>query len=191
MEANESEAAFLEFVWLHSFGLLAQTPHEAKRRREGRMRGFPNGYPAPVSLCKKLKCALEGWRRRKPQKPCVAALGLLESALMYLLANRDVRWFKPAIAGLMSAIVLLLTVFAACEDLHRQLHQDSAAPHHGPCAVCSVAGGQVELPAVVPSVGRAAPSIAWTLPVVETRLPQAADFSVASSRGPPAPVSSV
>jgi hypothetical protein len=105
--------------------------------------------------------------------------------------NQKVRWLKPAIAGLMAAMVLVLALFAASEDLHLKLHQDSPTAHHGPCAICSVAQGQFEAPAVNALAVVAPPSISWTLSAADFTLPQAADFSVASSRGPPAAVSSL
>lgn len=105
--------------------------------------------------------------------------------------NQNVRWLKPAIAGLMAAMVLVLALFAASEDLHLKLHQDSPTAHHGPCAICSVAQGQVETPAINTFAIVATPSISWTLSVADFTLPQAADFSVASSRGPPVFISSL
>jgi hypothetical protein len=105
--------------------------------------------------------------------------------------NQNVRWLKPAIAGLMAAMVLALALFAASEDLHLKLHQDSPTGHHGPCAICSVVQGQLEAPTVNALTVVAPSSISWTLLAKDSAVPQAVDFSVASSRGPPGSVSSL
>lgn len=126
---------------------------------------------------------------RSCQKPCFAASGVLESALMQSLVRRQTRRLRPAMAGLMAAIVLLLALFASSERLHLTLHHDGA--HHLPCAVCSFAQGQVEMPMATVSDPVAPLSVAWTLPS-DTSVPVPdADFSVASSRGPPDSVSSL
>jgi hypothetical protein len=110
---------------------------------------------------------------------------------MQSLFKQNLRWVRPAVAGLMAALVLVLTVFASSEGLHHKLHDGPAAAHHGPCAVCSVAQGHLEIPAPVVSGLLAALSVSWTLPFLKTAAPLEADFSVASSRGPPASVSSL
>ena len=105
--------------------------------------------------------------------------------------KQNARWFRPVVAGLMAAAVLVLTVFASSEKLHLTLHENSGVPHDGPCAVCSVAQGHLEVPTPVVSAVFAALSVSWTLPSLKTAAPTEADFSVASSRGPPASVSSL
>ncbi|MFO1513898.1 MAG: hypothetical protein U1F83_13445 [Verrucomicrobiota bacterium] len=91
----------------------------------------------------------------------------------------------------MSGIILLLAVFSSSEGLHLKLHQDASAPQHGQCAVCSIAQGHVEIPVAVVSGVFASLSVSWTLPSLSTTPAQDPDFSVASSRGPPASVSSL
>ncbi len=110
---------------------------------------------------------------------------------MQQLVRRYVRSSRPAFAGLMAAIVLVLTLFASSEKLHLTLHQNSDAPHHLPCAVCSFAQGQLEIPVATVSEVFAALSLSWTIPSLQTALPPEIDFSVASSRGPPLSVSSL
>jgi len=125
------------------------------------------------------------------QKPCFAASSVLESAQMHLSFKQNVRWFKPVIAGLMVGVVLLLAVFSSSEGLHLKLHQDSTAPQHGPCAICSVVQGHLELPVADASGVFASSSVSWTLPASLDIASPDADFSVASSRGPPVSVSSL
>jgi len=110
---------------------------------------------------------------------------------MQPLHQQPSRWLKPAIAGLMAAIVLLLALFVSNERLHLTLHQDSATPHHLPCAVCSFAQGQLQMPAADLSEVIAALSVSWTLPSFQTAWAPEIDLSVASSRGPPVSVSSL
>ena len=55
----------------------------------------------------------------------------------------------------------------------------------------SVAQGQLESPVATVSEVFAEPSCSWTLPVFTAVAPHESDFSVASSRGPPVPTSSL
>jgi hypothetical protein len=110
---------------------------------------------------------------------------------MQHMAGKQSRWFRPTLAGLMAAIVLVLALLASHEKLHLALHQDPVAHHPVTCAVCSVAQGQLDVPTPVMSEVIAVLSVSWTLPPCETALPNDADFSVASSRGPPLSVSSL
>jgi hypothetical protein len=110
---------------------------------------------------------------------------------MQQLARTNVRWFRPAMAGLMAVLVLVLTLFASSEKLHLAVHQDADTSHHLPCAVCSFAQGQLEMPVMVASEVAAPLSVSWTLPAFKTVAAPDADFSVASSRGPPVSVSSL
>ena len=96
---------------------------------------------------------------------------------------------KPALAGLLVTIVFLMTIASASAGLHFKLHTD-ATHDHGPCAVCNVAKGQLDAPAVAVSEVFASLSVAWTLPSFQAVAPAAIDLSVAPSRGPPASVSS-
>jgi len=98
---------------------------------------------------------------------------------------------KPVFTGLMAALVLVLSLFASSERLHLKLHEDSNAPHQTSCAVCTIAQGQLEFTPATPSQVAAALSVSWTLPGHHAIPKKDADFSVASSRGPPAAVSSL
>lgn len=99
-------------------------------------------------------------------------------------------WCRPVIAGLMAFLLLLLGVLAVEEQFHSQLHADEPASH-ATCAICALAGGQVDAPARFQSVVVPVLSPAWTVPALESAPLPAADFSVASSRGPPAFISSL
>ena len=96
---------------------------------------------------------------------------------------------KPALAGLLAALMFLMSLATVRDGLHLKFHAD-AAHDHGPCAVCNLAQGQLDAPVVAVSEVFASLSVAWTLPTVQVIAPTAIDLSVASSRGPPASVSS-
>ena len=98
---------------------------------------------------------------------------------------------KPVFAGLMAALVFVLSVFASSEKLHLALHEDSNAPHQSSCAVCTIAQGQVDFTAATSSQIAVSLSVSWTLPGYQATFKKDADFSVASSRGPPASISSL
>jgi len=122
---------------------------------------------------------------------CFPASGLLKSTLMQAFVSRSKVAVKPVFAGLMAAFVFALSLFASSERLHLKLHEDSSVPHQGSCAVCTVAQGQLEF-TVATAFQVAAPlSVSWTLPGYQAAFKKDADFSVASSRGPPASVSSL
>lgn len=110
---------------------------------------------------------------------------------MQAFGSRSKRAIKPALAGLMAALVFVLSLFASSERLHLKLHGDSSVPHQSSCAVCSIAQGQFEFSPVTASQIAAPLSVSWTLPCFQDAPKQDADFSVASSRGPPASVSSL
>ena len=96
---------------------------------------------------------------------------------------------KPAFAGLLALLVFLMTLATASDGLHLKFH--AAASHdHGPCAVCTIAKGQLDTPVAPVSEVFASLSVAWTIPSVQSVQPCAIDLSVAPSRGPPASVSS-
>jgi len=104
---------------------------------------------------------------------------------MQPLRNQNVRWFRLAIAGLMSGMLLLLAVTAASGALHLKLHPDGSSSQHGTCAVCSFAHGQVEtLIDTTPEVF-APLSVSWTLPALRSVPLMDVDLAVAFSRGPP------
>jgi len=121
---------------------------------------------------------------------CFPASRLLKSTSMQGFISRSKRRIKPAFAGLMAALVFVLALFASSEKLHLKLH-DSSAPHQSSCAVCTIAQGQVDFSLATPSPIAVPLSVSWTLPGYQATFKKGADFSVASSRGPPASVSSV
>jgi len=96
---------------------------------------------------------------------------------------------KSALAGLLVGLILLLTLASTCHWLHNQLHA-SADHDQTPCAVCTIAKGQLDAPVVAVSEVFASLSVAWTVPSFQTAPLCAIDVSVAPSRGPPASVSS-
>ena len=53
------------------------------------------------------------------------------------------RFGRPAIAGLLIGLILLLDLMAACPALHELIHHDSAAYDHQ-CAVKMFAHGKIE-----------------------------------------------
>jgi hypothetical protein len=90
----------------------------------------------------------------------------------------------------MAFLLLLLGVLVANEQFHARMHADASASH-GSCAVCALAKGQLDAPGIFQSVTVSTLSPVWTVPALESAPLPAADFSVASSRGPPASVSSL
>ena len=90
----------------------------------------------------------------------------------------------------MAALLLLLGLLASNETFHSRLH-DGPADSHGACAICALAKGQLDVPVISLSFGVASLSQSWTVPSLESAPLPAVDFSVASSRGPPASVSSL
>ncbi len=109
---------------------------------------------------------------------------------MQPLPKRQVVWLKPVLAGLMAGLVLLLALVASSESLHHQFH-GSSTDGQSPCAICSVVRGHMDAPASTLPQAAVTIFFAWTLPHVESAMPQPVDGSVASSRGPPASVPSL
>ena len=124
-------------------------------------------------------------------KGLFSGIGFAQIAAMQAFVSRSRRWIKPVFAGLMAPLVLVLSLFASSERLHLKLHGDANVPHQSSCAVCTLAQGQLEFTPATVSQVVAALSISWTLPCFQTAPEADADFSVASSRGPPASVSSL
>jgi len=104
------------------------------------------------------------------------------------VSNRNAGWCRPVLAGLMAGLLLLLGLLASNERIHARLHADSPVTH-GSCSVCAIAKGQLDAPTISHSFVAAPLPFAWTLPSLESAPLPAADFSVASSRGPPASAS--
>ena len=119
------------------------------------------------------------------------AAGPAEIRMMSQTSRKTTRRLKPVVAGLMAAIVVLLTILATSENLHRKLHAPSGDYHNGCCALCRIAEGQVDVPVTAVLKIFAPASLSWAVPPPENGAPQTADFSVASNRGPPAFVFSV
>src|SRR6478672_9230993 len=100
-------------------------------------------------------------------------------------SNKTTCPLKAGVSTLLAALVVFLSLFAANESLHREFHAPSGTHHDGTCAICRVAEGQMDVPV------SAIPQILVPVPVSravahpENPPPQFADFSVASSRGPP------
>jgi hypothetical protein len=103
---------------------------------------------------------------------------------MQPLSTRPAAWIKPALAGAMAGVVLLLALVASSESLHHHFH-GSATDGQSPCAICSVVRGHMDAPTSVSPEAAVALVFAWTLPRIESALPHAVDCSVASDRGPP------
>ena len=110
---------------------------------------------------------------------------------MQAFVSKSRRAVKPVFAGLMAALVLVLSLFASSEKLHLKLHEYSNVPHQSSCAVCTIAQGQLDFTPATASQVAAPLSVSWTLPGYQATFKQDADFSVASSRGPPGSVSSL
>lgn len=103
---------------------------------------------------------------------------------------RQTARLKPALAGLMTALVLWLCLVASSDSLHHEFHSSSAEGPN-PCAICSVVRGHMDAPTPVGPVAAVILSVVWTLPQLESAMPLSVDDSVASTRGPPASVSSL
>lgn len=61
---------------------------------------------------------------------------------MRRIRRQSVRFGKPALAGLLVGIILLIDAMAACPALHEMLHKDADSPNHH-CAVTMLAHGKV------------------------------------------------
>lgn len=88
-------------------------------------------------------------------------------------------------AGLMAGLVLVLTLFASSESLHRALHKHSTA-NHVQCAICSIQQGKLDLAQSSQPMAIAPLHVAWTLPQHDSQFSQSFDYSLSPSRGPPA-----
>lgn len=104
--------------------------------------------------------------------------------------TRQTTQLKLALAGLMTGLVLWLPLVASSEFLHQQFH-GHAMEGPSPCAICSVVRGHLDAPAPLTPAPTLVLSLAWTLPQLQFALPSPVDGSVASTRGPPASISSL
>jgi hypothetical protein len=109
---------------------------------------------------------------------------------MVRVLNNRIGWQRLPMAALMVLLTLFLTLATSSDSLHKAFHGDSDK-HHLPCAVCSVAQGQLDAPAIAVPVVAAPMSIAWTLPQPPKEFVRSFDFSTAPSRGPPASFASL
>ncbi len=104
--------------------------------------------------------------------------------------SRIAVWCRPWVAGLMACLLLGLGLVASNERIHAQLHSDSPATH-GACSVCALAKGQLDAPILSPTFIFVELRHSWTVSLFESVTPPTPEFSVASSRGPPALSSSL
>jgi hypothetical protein len=112
-----------------------------------------------------------------------------EIRLMPLSLDNCRRILKPVLPGLMALLLLSLGLLASSESAHLKLHHNSTSHHT--CAVCAVAKGLVDAPPASVTLFVRTLSFSWALPVFKSVLVAEADFSVASSRGPPLSISSL
>jgi hypothetical protein len=114
-----------------------------------------------------------------------------EIQLMPQLSRRNSGRARPAIiAGLLALLFLVSGVIAANEQLHERFHADDSATH-GLCSFCSLAKGLLDTPVTFQPTVVPLLSPVRTVPALESAWVAAMDISVASSRGPPASVSSL
>lgn len=90
---------------------------------------------------------------------------------------------KPALSGLLIALVLLLNALAACEPLHKLIHHDADEAGHE-CVVTLFAHGQIDsascdVPVMVPV------SLVETTPSVIFSVPSTAIENLPPGRAPP------
>lgn len=132
-----------------------------------------------------------------PDHPCESemrlncGIGFAELRVMQALASKCRRGIKPVFAGLMAMLMLVMSLFASSERLHDKFHAGDGRAHQVPCALCTMAQGQLEVAAVAVPQVVAPQSVSWLLPLLQSTPHQDVDFSVASSRGPPAAASSL
>jgi hypothetical protein len=91
---------------------------------------------------------------------------------------------KPALAGLLAVLVIVIAAFSVSPSLHRFLHSKAAGADHF-CAVCFFATGQVNAAdgalALAASVLMFLLCAAWSLTFAQP----ARDFRLSPSRAPP------
>jgi hypothetical protein len=95
---------------------------------------------------------------------------------------------KPALSGLLVALVLALNALAAAPTLHEIIHKDAGQAGHS-CVITLFAHGQVDSASI--DVAVAAPTVAIeTTPSIIFSVPSAAIENLPSGRAPPAVISS-
>jgi len=106
------------------------------------------------------------------------------------LEQRLSGWRRPALAGLMAFLLLLLGVLAASEQVHARLHAEETGAH-ATCSICALSKGLVDAPASFQPEVASILSPVWTVPALESAFVSTVEFSSASSRGPPGFISSL
>ena len=125
------------------------------------------------------------------QNPCAPASALLNFAQMRSLTHLKFSLLKPALAGLLASLMFLMTVATSSHWLHDHFHASPDTNHEqSPCAVCTIAQGQLDAPIVEVSEVFVSLSVTWTVPSLQSSPLSAIELSVAPTRGPPASVSS-
>jgi|ERR1043166_4260745 hypothetical protein len=118
--------------------------------------------------------------------PCAAVGAVVDSHIVQL--NRTVRDLrrvaKPALAGLLAALLLAFGLLAANGPLHRSLHHDPAAGANF-CAICLFAQGQVELPNLGPVVISTTFFVLCGLLAAGAGVPWSVDSLLPPGRAPP------
>ena len=100
-------------------------------------------------------------------------------------AVRDLRRVaKPALAGLLAALLFMWGLLAASGSLHLSLHHDRAAGANS-CAVCLFAKGQVELSDIAPLLIAVAIFLLCGLLAASAGVPWSVDSLLPPGRAPP------
>lgn len=98
---------------------------------------------------------------------------------------RDLRRVaKPALAGLLAALLLAFGLLAASGPLHQSLHHDRP-PGANFCAVCLLAQGQVELADVAPGFTASVLFLLCGLLAASAGVPSSVDSLFPPERAPP------
>jgi hypothetical protein len=171
-----------------------QRPDRHKKRKATYLLGGFGWFNAGFRLSPPTFQLPKGVRWRKPEEASASEVacghlpGRHSSCQIKMTLQRSNNTTCPLTAGVSSllvALVVFLSLFAANESLHRELHATSSTHHDGTCAICRVAEGQMDVPvSAVPRIFVPVP-VSWAVTHPENPPPQFADFSVASSRGPP------
>jgi hypothetical protein len=91
---------------------------------------------------------------------------------------------KPAVAGLLAALLLLATTASASHFLHRALHGSASSPNHH-CVICLFAKGQVSTADGVATLGLFVAVFLFTIAWTSARALESTDLRLSPSRAPP------
>jgi hypothetical protein len=91
---------------------------------------------------------------------------------------------KPALAGLLALLLLVLTTISACPSLHKFLHSDGGETNHQ-CLVCSFAKGQVAAAEVSGIFASVVIGLVGLVLLPKLSPLPSFDFSLSPSRAPP------